>query len=51
MIAPDKDGWVYSDGDWNIKMMNIEPEEDFNKDQHQEAMTRRRRWTRECEVA
>ncbi|KAI8095657.1 integral peroxisomal membrane peroxin-domain-containing protein [Thamnidium elegans] len=47
--SPDTDGWVYSDDNWNISTTSIKPIDDDTKEQHKEAMTRRRRWIRECE--
>jgi hypothetical protein len=49
MTSPNKDGWVYSDDYWNITRAPIDSVDGENENQNKEAMTRRRRWIRECE--
>ncbi|KAI7893918.1 integral peroxisomal membrane peroxin-domain-containing protein [Mucor mucedo] len=48
-ISPDTNGWIYSDDNWRICRPQIDPVDDSEKVQNKETMTRRRRWTRECE--
>jgi hypothetical protein len=50
-MKPDENGWVYSNDNWRIIMPQIIPEDDDGEVQNKAAITRRRRWVRECEKA
>lgn len=48
-VIPDKDGWIYRNHDWVISRPQVTPVDNFNEEQNSKALTRSRRWVRECE--